>query len=549
MKQSTINKFESRLQDIVKSGKSIKKYCEENGLNENYFYSFMWKLRKDMELDLDAKAFLIKLYESVTKSESPIEIDDRFENLYEINVEEQPSQTVIPFEEDENLEETVHEEIVDEEGDTPVLTILRGQESDKIVGYKIQVKVRDSVNFNAQLSREEAEVIFGLYTYYGGNVTARNVANEFPRFTLQEVKKIIRAFKLTKDGQWFPPHLVEEMSESQLSEYRMNLKVRAATKYADANQERDYTKLIKDLVSENKKLSNQRAYIEELVKKYSQKEMITNQCPFERVEVNEETLILFLSDVHIGAKVESNSLYANQYDFEEVFNRANQIIEYILDLGYTFENIIITDLGDRIDGINQQTTRGGHILPQNMNNFEQVDTYVALIDYLFRELTSLKLANNYFYYAVNCGNHDGVVGYTAAKIAAGIVESKYNVETAVSNGFWLTFDIGSHTYLLSHGKDDKHMKGGLQINLNDKIENWINQYLDTIPTQPNINIVSGDLHNEAMNRGKRFKYFKVGSFFGSSDWCMYGFGNTTPHINYHIIKSNDIQLQGTIELQ
>ena len=40
----------------------------------------------------------------------------------------------------------------------------------KIVKYRVDVKVRDSKDFNVELSRDDAERIFGLYTYYGGNI-------------------------------------------------------------------------------------------------------------------------------------------------------------------------------------------------------------------------------------------------------------------------------------------------------------------------------------------------------------------------------------------
>lgn len=92
------------------------------------------------------------------------------------------------------------------------------------------------------------------------------------------------------------------------------------------------------------------------------------------------------------------------------------------------------------------------------------------------------------------------------------------------------------------------MKAGLPIDLNPSIEVKLTQYVDSLPDlKKHVSIISGDLHNESMNRGKRFKYYKVGSMFGSSEYCMYGWGNTPPHINYQVFDSRDITLNGTIE--
>ena len=135
-----------------------------------------------------------------------------------------------------NEEICVEKEDFKESENLASVTIIRSNKikldsgKGKIVKYRVDVKVRDSKDFNVELSRDDAERIFGLYTYYGGNITARNVANEFPRFTLSEIKKIFRAFKLTKDSPWFPPHMLEEMNEEQLANYRMNIKDRAEFK-------------------------------------------------------------------------------------------------------------------------------------------------------------------------------------------------------------------------------------------------------------------------------------------------------------------------------
>jgi hypothetical protein len=45
------------------------------------------------------------------------------------------------------------------------------------------------------------------------------------------------------------------------------------------------------------------------------------------------------------------------------------------------------------------------------------------------------------------------------------------------------------------------MKNGFKINLDDNTELKINQYIDSLDgLKPNINVVSGDLHNESMSR-------------------------------------------------
>ena len=91
----------------------------------------------------------------------------------------------------------------------PTLTIIRN--NGVIEFYDVYYPA--SIPFITRLTRQDAETIFGLYTYYGGNITARQVANEFPKYTLSEIKKIFKCFKLTKDSSFAPPHLIEELNE------------------------------------------------------------------------------------------------------------------------------------------------------------------------------------------------------------------------------------------------------------------------------------------------------------------------------------------------
>lgn len=422
------------------------------------------------------------------------------------------------------------------------------RENGKIVSYEVTVKVRDSKSFHATLSREEAETLFGLYTYYGGNITARNVANEFPKYTLPEVKKLFRAFQLTKDSAWFPPHLAEEMTEEELATYRMNLKERAAFKYADARQEKDFKNTLNKMASEINKYKDFKGTIQEI--------LLNNNLEipardFSSVTTfNTNTLVLFLADMHIGASVSPYSVYGNQYDMNEVYRRLSKIIGYVISLKTVFNSIYIVNLGDSIDGIDSQTARGGNYLPQNMTNQEQVNNFVSAVMFLFKHIIENKLAGKYYYYSVPCGNHGGVTEYAATQLVATKLQLTFpQVETKVSDSYFLRFDPNDYvTEICHHGKDDQFMKKGYPINLDDKSEIFLNQYLSTQKDlKENINVVSGDLHNESMSRAKTFKYWKVGSFFGSSDYCQMNFGNTDAHVNYQILLDNKV-LNGTIEL-
>lgn len=420
----------------------------------------------------------------------------------------------------------------------------------KVVKYKVNVKVRDSKDFNVELSRDDAERIFGLYTYYGGNITARNVANEFPRFTLSEIKKIFRAFKLTKDSPWFPPHMLEEMTKEQLDDYKMSLKERAAFKYADSRQERDFKNSLNKMASKIAALENNKEFMESLVK-----EALSTPIKFDRPPIkitkadNKKTLLLFLADMHIGAKVEYGSLYQNPYDLNEIYNRLDTIVQYLSSLG-RFYKIVVVNGGDAIDGIDNQTARRDHYMPQLMGNKEQINNFAYAITYLFQKLIELDLAENYSYQSVVNGNHDGDPGWITSKYVATVLKIQYpNIETDVADSFFLRYDVDDFSYIICHGKDSKHMKKGMPMVMDSKTEVFLTQY---ITSQHNlrkyINVVSGDLHNESMTRGKLFKYWKVGSFFGSSDYCMYNFGDTAPHVNYHIVEGS-VLLNGTIELR
>lgn len=400
MKQSTVQKYTDLLNAVKESGKSLQSYCKENGLNYNGIVSLFTILRKEQ-----TENELVKLYNQVVRKNP------------------------------DNVEGAKVEYERDDEG--------------HIQHYNIQVFIRDKAPFKCKLDRTEAEAIFGLYTYYGGNITARNVANEFPKFTLSEIKRIFRAFNLTKDSIWVPPHCIEEYSAEELDTLRFNLKERAAFKYADSQQERNYKQLLNKMASRINELEGS------LNKFNNIKVTLTNKPTFKATSTyieSDKDMILHLSDMHIGAKVESGCLYPNNWNEKELMRRLSVIIDRIKSIGH-LNTLVINLLGDSLDGMDNQTARRDHFMPQNMDNMEQINTFINTMCWFITSIKDNNICNNIKIYAVKEGNHDGPTGYAASCAALSCIKQLHpDVETTQFTEFFGYYEFKGNKWLICHGK-------------------------------------------------------------------------------------------------
>lgn len=471
MNKQTVEKYTKIIEEAKAANKSIRKYCEENGLNYSSVYSFIRKQNKSE------------------------------------------------------------------------IKIIRDS-NNKIVQYYITVYRQDKTPFTAVLERQDAETLCGLYTYYGGNITARNVANEFPRFTLPEVKYLLRAFGITKDSIWAPQHLVEELTVEELDQYRMNLKERAAFKYADAQQERDFKNILNKIVRENISLKAQLDTFNSFEIKGN-----LNKVKLKTHVDSNKVLNLYLSDLHIGATVYTGTLYPENIDYgaQEITRRLSETINNINSLG-KFDTINLILLGDMLDccGIPGKTARLDHSMPQNMDPKEQVNYFLEILLWYIQNLTSL--CNNINIYSVPEGNHDGNFSYIAVKALMYAVNAKYpDINTTIFDQFYGVFKVDKHTFLISHGKDSMFMKKGLPLNLNDKTQILIYEWLHEQGIHDdNLHIIKGDLHSNNMNSCKRFTYRNVLSLFGASDYSSMNFSRNSWGMSYDIIYNNNI-LSGNFE--
>ena len=251
------------------------------------------------------------------------------------------------------------------------------------------------------------ETIFRLYSIYGANLTQKIVSREFPQYTFIEFKRILRAFNIYKANSEFAPHIVEEKSEEELINLHNQNKENNVLRRIEKDQLAEANKLINKLAQENQKLSKSSKLFEDLLK-YNPS--FTNEKLDIPVRNSANSLIIWLSDLHIGAYNEKFGFYQlPNYDKKEIRRRLDKIL-VTFEKGI-FDNVIVVDLGDSVDQFNKETTRGGHLLPNNMTDKEMSHLYLDCMSYFFGTLKKITSAGKYYYYSIGESNHSGDFGW------------------------------------------------------------------------------------------------------------------------------------------
>lgn len=261
------------------------------------------------------------------------------------------------------------------------------------------------------------------------------------------------------------------------------------------------------------------------------------------------TLIVWSSDKHIGAMIPSDALYKHQYNAHIFDYRMvkiyNKIIKYYQLYG-KFDKIIFADLGDSMDGWFGKTTRGGHDLPQNLNNKEAARVHFFTHRKVFNNIIQSDMANKVIIWNVTNDNHSGDFGWMAN---FGLQQygtlAWPDVEFVNQEEFLGHFELYDRAYITSHGKDKKNRFKGLPLYLDDKTETFLMDYvLYHGLANKKIHVRKGDLHQNVLDCSrKKMSYFNVGSTFGPSDWTMDNFGNGEPSCAFEVVEEdgNDIE--------
>ena len=412
-------------------------------------------------------------------------------------------------------------------------------EDGNIQYYTFEIFKKNHPTLRGKFDRREMEIIYDLYSVYGANLTQKIVSREFPNYSFVDFKRILRAFNIYK-YDFAPKHLLEELSEDELIERHNRQKENNVLRKVEKDQLAEANKLINKLAKENlelKKNTGDFHFIEDIeIKPWRIKEKHTTN----------KSLMLHLSDIHTGSCLTSGSLFENNWDEEELERRLDKIVDLIGANFGTLDTIVINMLGDYLDGMDNQTARRDHFMPQNMDNREQFNVFIRQMLSFIGQLSHY--CSKLIIYAVPEGNHDGSAGYMAIKALEYAAKRKFpDIEFTVFEKFFGYYKFNNETFLIMHGKDSAYMKKPLPLNLNSDSSNLIRDWLDREGLhEEHIHIIKGDLHSNNLNACRKFDYRNVLSLFGESDYSQYNYQSNGYGISYDLFIG-DIRTIGTFE--
>lgn len=330
-----------------------------------------------------------------------------------------------------------------------------------------------------------------------------------------EFKEVKRT--LNKDGEVITK--VEKLTSKELIEIPSNHQIKRVSTNVSTNQQWVITEPIKiaDVEKEIDFLSIFKDKIEPITIKHKSK----NISKFDRA---------VFTDVHIGMDVNKDgySLYDGLWNEEQIFKRLEIFVNEIIK-NKKSNTLFLNDLADFLDGWDAETTRGGHKLPQNMDNQKAFDVAllfkIRLVDNLFLYYDKIKFVN------ICNDNHAGSFGYIVNSAFKTYIELKYpnNIEVINQRKFIDHYIISNRCFILTHGKDQANLKFGFKPKLDaiqiEKIKNYIDEYK---LHNYKIEFSKGDSHQLLFDHtsSTAFEYQNFGAFSPPSDWVKTNFKNT-----------------------
>lgn len=254
---------------------------------------------------------------------------------------------------------------------------------------------------------------------------------------------------------------------------------------------------------------------------------------------SDKTLIIYVADSHIGLYIDSTAPISSV-----VLNYKDSLHSLLNLIDQPFKEVVIVFMGDIIDSVNNQTSRGGHTLPSSMTTREMFETFIEGGKSFFNALNSHPFVGAIRYYSVAEDNHTGSVNSLIMRAFEIWLNAQYpEIITQVFTKTQELFEVGDHKFLILHGKDAKNQFKGHPLVLTPKTESFfMNWFLSNgiTPNYKNTHIVKGDLHCSSYQLSNFFSYLNCLSMQTGSNWQQSNFMGSLPGVTYSIVSNNGI---------
>ena len=376
---------------------------------------------------------------------------------------------------------------------------------------KIRLKPFEAIALGFEVKKSSSGIGNFAYRLSETQIKELKKIREFQEKEFTEVKRT-----LNKDGEVISK--VEKLNQKELIEIPTNHEIVRVSTNVSNGQQWVITKPISEVDVENE--IDFLNIFKDIIKPIEVKaKKVKNKALFDRAVI---------TDVHIAMKVtDGYSLYDGLWNETELFKRLEIFVNEIVN-NQKANVLLLHDLGDFMDGYNGMTTRGGHELPQNMDNQKAFDIglqfKITLIDALVEYYDKIHVVN------ICNDNHAGSFGYIVNSAFKTYIELKYkNVIVVNQRKFIDHYFFKNRCFILTHGKDDKSLKFGFKPQLDavqiEKIKNYIDEYK---LHQYEIEFSKGDSHQLLFDHtsSTAFEYQNFGAFSPPSDWVKTNFKNT-----------------------
>lgn len=239
---------------------------------------------------------------------------------------------------------------------------------------------------------------------------------------------------------------------------------------------------------------------------------------------------LVLSDIHIGLDPDGgrnvSALYENSWNEKALFNRLSEVIDTVIS-NRSSSILYIDELGDYTDGLFGKTSRGGHDLPQNMD-----DKYMFELGVKFKMTLIDNLLTHYdkiICHSITESNHAPLLDYLINSSVKNLTTLKYGekVEYILCDKFINHYSVGNHTFIITHGKDSTSLRFGMKPYLDTNIIEKIDQYCKEFNLYDGkyIEVAKGDSHRGLFDftGSNDFEYFNFPAFSPPSNWVSTNF--------------------------